>query len=242
MASSSMVEVPRTVLAAVGFLTRLPVRRRTGPPGASAFAIVGAGIGLAAALPVVGFSDAPLLGAALAVGLVVVISGGLHIDGLADTIDALAAPTADRAERARRDPAVGAVGAAGVSLILLACAGAIASLSASIAVPALIVAGAASRSVPVVGARSVRHGEAGLGGWWREAVRSIDVVICLATVGLIALATRSVVHVAAAGAGLVAGMVILLLLERRFGIVTGDSHGAAIEGAFLVALIVEVAA
>jgi cobalamin synthase len=37
-------------------------------------------------------------------------------------------------------------------------------------------------------------------------------------------------------------MVILRLAERRFEIVTGDSHGAAIEGAFLVALIVEVAA
>jgi cobalamin synthase len=105
-----------------------------------------------------------------------------------------------------------------------------------------IVAAAASRSVPVLGARSVRHGEAGLGGWWRDSVRSIDVVVCLATVGLIALATRNFVHVAAAAAGLVAGMAILLLLERRFEIVTGDSHGAAIEGAFLVALIVEVAA
>jgi adenosylcobinamide-GDP ribazoletransferase len=242
MAYRRVVDVPRTVLAAVGFLTRLPVRGGTEHPGAAAFGIVGAAIGLAAALPVVAFSDAPLLGAALAVGLVAAASGGLHIDGLADTIDALAAPSADRAERARRDPAVGALGAAGVTLILLADAGAIGSLPKAIAVPALIVAGAASRSVPVLGARSVRHGEAGLGGWWRDAVRSIDVVVCLATVGLIALATRSVVHVAAAGAGLVAGMAILLLLERRFEVVTGDSHGAAIEGAFLVALIVEVAA
>lgn len=242
MVHQSVVVVPRTILAAVAFLTRLPVRPRAGLPGAAAFGFVGAGIGLAAALPVLAFADAPLLGAALAVGLVAVASGGLHLDGLADTIDALAAPSADRAERARRDPAVGALGAAGVSLILLADAGAIGGLSPAIAVPALIVAGAASRSVPVLGARFVRHGEAGLGRWWHDAVRSIDVLVCLLSVGLIVLASRNVVHVAAAGAGLVAGMVILLLLARRFEIVTGDSHGAAIEGAFLVALIVEVVA
>ena len=121
-------------------------------------------------------------------------------------------------------------------------AGAIGSLPSAIAVPAMIVAGAASRSVPVLGARIVRHGDTGLGRWWRDAVRSIDVVVCLASVGLIAVAPRSFVHLAAAAAGLVAGMAILLLLERRFGVVTGDSHGAAVEGAFLVALFVEVAA
>ena len=242
MAYGNVVDLPRTVLAAVGFLTRLPVRRGTERPGPAAFGIVGAGIGLAGALPVLAFADAPLLGAALAVGLVAVASGGLHLDGLADTIDALGAPSADGAERARRDPAIGALGAVGVSLILLADAGAIGSLPTAIALPALVVAGAASRSVPVLGARFVRHGEAGLGRWWRDAVRASDVVVCLATVGLIALATRSMVHVVAAGVGLVAGMAILALLERRFEIVTGDSHGAAIEGAFLVALVVEVAA
>jgi adenosylcobinamide-GDP ribazoletransferase len=175
MAHPSVVVVPRTILAAVGFLTCLPVRPRAGLPGAAAFGFVGAGIGLAAALPVLAFADAPLLGAALAVGLVAVASGGLHLDGLADTIDALAAPSAGRAERARRDPAVGALGAAGVSLILLADAGAIGGLSPAIAVPALIVAGAASRSVPVLGARLVRHGEAGLGRWWgRPSGRSMS--------------------------------------------------------------------
>jgi adenosylcobinamide-GDP ribazoletransferase len=242
MTYPSLVFVPRTLLAAAGFLTRVPVRPQAGLPGAAAFALVGAGIGLLAALPVVVIATAPLLGAALAVGLIAVASGGLHLDGVADTIDALAAPTSDRADEARRDPAVGALGAAGVSLVLLADTGAIAGLSPAVVVPALMVAGAASRAVPVLGARLVRHRNAGLGGWWRDAVRFIDVVVCLASLGLIVAASRSIVHAAAAGVGLAAGVVILLLLKRRFGAVTGDSHGAAVEGAFLVALIVEVTA
>jgi adenosylcobinamide-GDP ribazoletransferase len=243
MSYPSLVIVPRTMLAATGFLTRLPVRPQGGLAGAAAFALVGAGIGLVASLPVlVVGAAAPLLGAALAVGLIAVASGGLHLDGVADTIDALAAPNSERAEEARRDPAVGALGAAGVSLVLLAEASSIAGLSPAVVVPALIVAGAASRSVPVLGARLVRHRNVGLGGWWRDAVRFIDVVVCLASLGLIVAASRSIVHAAAAGVGLAAGVVILLLLKRRFGAVTGDSHGAAVEGAFLVALIVEVTA
>jgi adenosylcobinamide-GDP ribazoletransferase len=241
MASSSLAAVPRTILAATSFLTRLPVRPQGEMSGAAAFALVGAGIGLAASLAVLAVTAAPLLGAALAVGFVAIASGGLHLDGVADTIDALAAPTPDRAEEARRDPAVGALGAAGVSLVLLSDAGAIAGLSPGAVVPALIVAGAASRSVPVLGARFVRHGEAGLGRWWKDAVRSVDVVVCVASLGLIAVAIGSIVHAAAAGAGLAAGVVILLLLERRFQTVTGDSYGAAVEGAFLVVLVVEVA-
>ncbi len=240
MAYPRVVVVPRTIVAAVGFLTRLPVRPRAELAGAAAFGLVGAGIGLVAALSTLFFADTPLLGAAVAVGLVAVASGGLHLDGLADSIDALAAPTPDRAERARRDPAVGALGAAGVSLVLLADAGAIAGLSQAVVVPTLMVAGAASRSVPVLGARFVRHREVGLGRWWRDGVHSADVVVCVASLGLIVLASWNVVHAAAAGAALVAGVVILALLQRRFEFVTGDSHGAAIEGAFLVALVVEV--
>ena len=99
MSYPSLVIVPRTMLAATGFLTRLPVRPQGGLAGAAAFALVGAGIGLVASLPVlVVGAPAPLLGAALAVGLIAVASGGLHLDGVADTIDALGAPNSDRAD------------------------------------------------------------------------------------------------------------------------------------------------
>lgn len=241
MGHPTVTLLPRTVLAAAGFLTSLPVGGRTAATGGAAFGVVGAGIGLVAALPVLALPDAQLLGAALAVAVVAIGSGGLHLDGLADTIDALAAPSPDRAERARRDPAVGALGAAGVSLVLLADAAAIAALSPAVAVPALVVAAAASRSVPALGARLVRHGEAGLGRWWGDAVRPIDGLACAATVALVVLLTGSPVHAGAAGLALAAGLVCLGLLARRFGAVTGDGYGAAIELAFLAGLVAEVA-
>jgi len=242
MVHPTVTLLPRTVLAAAGFLTRLPVGGRTAATGAAAFGVVGAGIGLVAALPVLALRDAQLLGAALAVAVVAIGSGGLHLDGLADTTDALAAPSPDRAERARRDPAVGALGAAAVSLVLLADAAAIGALPPAVVVPALVVAGAASRSVPVLGARLVRHGGAGLGRWWGDEVRPIDGLACAASLALIALVTGSPVHAVAAGAALAAGLVTLGLLARRFGAVTGDGHGAAIELAFLAGLVAEAAA
>lgn len=242
MRELSVMLLPRTVLAAAGFLTRLPVPVPSDATGAAAFGIVGTGIGLVAALPILLLPDAPLLGAAFAIGVVALESGGLHLDGLADTVDALAAPTAERAERARRDPAVGALGAAAVSLVLLADAAAIAAMPTSLALPAVVVAGAASRSVPVLGARLVRHGSSGLGGWWGEAVQPLDGLACAATVALLLLVTGSLAHVAAALLALAAGLVGLTLLAHRFGTVTGDGHGAAVEVAFLAALVAEVAA
>ncbi|MGH2716688.1 MAG: adenosylcobinamide-GDP ribazoletransferase [Thermoleophilaceae bacterium] len=242
MVPAGVAQVPRTILSAVGFLTRLPVPARRDASGAAAFGFVGAGIGLLAALPVLVMSDAPLLGAALAVGIVALTSGGLHLDGLADTIDALAAPTAERAERARRDPAVGALGAAAVSLVLLADAAAIAGLTGVGTVPALIVAGASSRSVPVLGGQLVPHAGTGLGRWWGEAVRPRDGLACLATLALVIYVGGSARHAIAALAGVAAGVATLLVLARRFGAVTGDGHGAAVELAFLAALVADVAA
>lgn len=242
MARSTVMLLPRTVLAAAGFLTRFPVPAHGDTTGAAAFALVGAAVGLVAALPPLGLPAAPLLGAALALAVVAAASGGLHLDGLADTVDALAAPTAERAELARRDPAVGALGAAAVSLVLLADAAAIAALPATLAVPALVVAGAASRSVPVLGARLIRHGGAGLGRWWGDAVRPLDAIACAATVALLLLMIGSGAHAVVAGVALAAGLGTLWLLARRFGAVSGDGHGAAVEVAFLAALVAEVAA
>src|SRR5581483_1985388 len=82
------------------FLTRLPLARllRAPPPASAealthalrAFPLVGAAIGLIAALVywvAALFGLAPLPGALLAVGATVLLTGGLHEDGLADCAD-----------------------------------------------------------------------------------------------------------------------------------------------------------
>ena len=61
--------------------------------GAGAFGVVGAGIGLLAAVPLVLLGQpVPLVAAVLTEAVIVLVTGAVHLDGLADTADALAAP------------------------------------------------------------------------------------------------------------------------------------------------------
>src|SRR5258705_12893498 len=139
------------VLAAIAFLTRVPVRA---PPrevtGAAAFGLVGCLVGIAgaAALLLVG-ERAPLAAGGLAVTALAFVSGAFHLDGLADTADALAAPSPEAARRARRDPRVGAAGAAAIAVTVLVDASLLASIVASAgrltAALACLIAAAGSR-------------------------------------------------------------------------------------------------
>ena len=102
--------------AAIALLTRVPVRTDGhAPAGAAAFGLVGAVLGLAARSALLA-GAAPLPGAVLALAVLAIASGALHLDGLADTADALVAPTtptppsgppgsARRSRRRRRDRA-----------------------------------------------------------------------------------------------------------------------------------------
>ena len=148
------VGVVATVQAAVGLLTRLPVGSVADVPGAAAFAVVGAAVGGlgAVALVLLALAGEPVLGAIAAVAVLAAVSGGLHLDGLADTADALVAPDAYAAERAREDPAVGPGGVVVLLLVLGAEVAALASVTASwgtvVAASVVVVGGAVSRWHP----------------------------------------------------------------------------------------------
>ena len=137
--------------AALAFLTRLPIPARwliDDRTGAATFGLAGAAIGAVAGLPLVLFGQGhPGPAAVVALAIVAVLSGGLHLDGLADTADALAAP-AGAADRARTDPRAGTAGVVAVVLILLIDAALLTELASSggwIAAAATITAAAASR-------------------------------------------------------------------------------------------------
>src|SRR5581483_6204617 len=119
----------RAALAAVAFLTRVPVGRVVEldgadvARGAALFPLVGAtAFGLARVVP-----SLAAAGIALAVGAL--LTGALHLDGLADTADSLGAHTRERALEIMRDHAIGAYGAAAVALDLLVKAAALAALA-----------------------------------------------------------------------------------------------------------------
>ena len=145
--------------AAFGLLTRL----RIGPPdgaavdrsGAAAFPIVGAFVAVIAMVPLVlaGVLE-PLLASLLSLAMIAVVTGALHLDGLADTADALLARDHGQAERARKDPAVGPGGAVALILVLGVEASSLAAIVSSagvlVAAGALLVAAVVGRTTPIL--------------------------------------------------------------------------------------------
>src|SRR6266536_628958 len=117
----------RAALAAVSFLTRVPVGRVVSfdgadvASGAALFPVVGGLIGAAAGGVVVltHLALSPFLAAALGVAAATVLSGALHLDALADTADAIAGGSRERRLEIMRDSRIGSFGAAALALDLL---------------------------------------------------------------------------------------------------------------------------
>jgi adenosylcobinamide-GDP ribazoletransferase len=236
-------------VAAVGFLTRIPIGRGLSDrPGVAAFGVVGALLGAIAALPLlalVGLVHEPLLGAVFTIAVIVGVSGAMHLDGLADTADALLARDATTAERARKDPAVGPGGLAAVVLVLAVEIAALASIAASdVALGAwtIVVASGLARVAPVLLVRSGRlePRPGGLGAWFARSVTAGDVTIAVATAGglvtVLALAT-SPLNARASLVGGAAGLALGWILASWRGNADGDSLGASVELTFAAILV-----
>ncbi len=169
--------------------------------------------------------------AVLLVATLALVSGGLHLDGVADTADGLAV----QGDRARRLTVMGegTTGPAGVMalvLVLLAEWSALANLPEDARVAALVAAPAIARwTVVPVGllfrpARAGGLGRAIHAGIWPLAAplaTILAIVVGAATFGPSGLV---LVIVAGVAATLVAGAA-----ARMLGGVTGDVFGAAIE-------------
>jgi adenosylcobinamide-GDP ribazoletransferase len=188
----------------------------------------------------------PLPAAVVALVVVAIASGGLHLDGLADTADALAAPTAAAAERARTDPRAGAAGVAAIVLDLLLGSSFLAAIVVAdtrLAATALVVAATASRAVAPVAAwtdrwRRTRRRD-GLGGWFASRIGRVDVAAAIATtIAVIAIAAVVAGGTSALGAAVglaVAGIGAAAVVDRR-GQLDGDGFGAIVEIAFVAIL------
>ncbi len=207
------------------------------------FAIVGAAVGaLAGALA---YLAAPRLGttlaAILAITVLVVLTGALHADGLADCADGLGV-RGDRARRlaVMRDSAIGTFGVLALVLWALLLVSALAGLERGDALRALVVAAALGRWAALVHAATTLPARAdGLGAGF--APEGPALAFATATAAACALALAGVRHglvvlfVAAATAVLVGGWARAALGGR-----TGDTLGATValaEAAVAVALL-----
>lgn len=112
---------------ALGFLTAIPVATEAPQPGdlgraALWFPLIGLGLGaiLAAAFYGLSFVFQPPIVSALIVALWAALTGGLHLDGLADCCDGLLATTTpERRLEIMRDPRLGSFGVIGLILVLI---------------------------------------------------------------------------------------------------------------------------
>ncbi|HYP54911.1 MAG TPA: adenosylcobinamide-GDP ribazoletransferase, partial [Solirubrobacterales bacterium] len=144
-------------LAAVSFLTRLPLGRLGAPSGdallrgAPLFPLVGAALGAVVGLAAVGLAEAlpPLLAGLLAVALEVVLTGALHVDGLADSADGLGGRDRESSLAIMRDHSLGAYGASALALDLAIKATAIGALAEADAWGPIVAAFALSRAAPL---------------------------------------------------------------------------------------------
>ena len=128
----------KALVAAFAFLTRLPVWR--GPlrdvelgRSVSFFPLVGLvlGFGLTGTAAALAGHMAPWLIAVLLAALLAALTGGLHLDGVADVFDALGGGRGDRARMLEimRDSRIGAHGATALTLLLIAKVAALAQVA-----------------------------------------------------------------------------------------------------------------
>ena len=116
-----------SLILALRFLTVVPVPGQEAEgPGALGraawwFPVVGLCLGGALALGgwLLDGLWPPLVGAALLVGAWKAATGGIHLDGLADSLDGLAGRDPARRVAIMRDSRIGVFGAAGIALLLL---------------------------------------------------------------------------------------------------------------------------
>ncbi len=215
--------------AAFGLLTRLPVGSAAIPPNLArciwAFPVVGLVVNGIAAL-IYAVSPPPLLGAAWALAVTMLLTGGLHEDGLADTADGFGGGrTPARKLEIMRDSRIGSYGALALMVSLLIRVSALAAIPHP--APALIAAGILGRGAMIVPLTLLSPARPdGMGATVRQppmAAAALGLALSAAAAWLV-LGGRPAMIAVIAAAG--ASLTIVGLARRQIGGYTGDVLGA----------------
>ena len=251
---------------ALSFLTTLPVRTAAPRPGdhgraAAWFPLVGVLLGVILSLAY--WLSARLFGPALAAALVVTLwaalTGGLHLDGLADCGDGLLATTTpERRLDIMRDPRLGTFGVLSLVLFVLLKVLAVANLGAgSLWLPTmptltwdwrallplgpLVVAPVLARWLILLAARQPSARPGGLGTDFALGLTPRTLLLGALLPALLVLLAGPRAVLAAILAHLVT-WVVLRVAHARLGGLTGDVLGLTVELAELTILLTYTAA
>jgi adenosylcobinamide-GDP ribazoletransferase len=239
----------RELLVACRYLTALPLpsSRTAGDLGRAAgwFPLVGAILGglLAVWDVALGRLVPPLLGAVAVIGLWALLTGGLHLDGLADAADGLGGGfSREEALAIMRDARIGAYGVTAIVLVLGLKAAALSGLPPELSWRAVGVAAVLGRLGPLLLARlcppargdGAGHAFAlGVGNGGVALGSLVALVVALGLLGPWGAAPVAVTVTAAVGSA--------AYLSRRLGGLTGDCLGALVEVTEALCLVVVAA-
>jgi adenosylcobinamide-GDP ribazoletransferase len=257
-----MSRVRRGLRVAVAMFSALPVPRSwhrdaaaAAPDGVLWLPLLGGGLGAVAGLAGTGVVErsrsAALLGAALSIAVLALLTRGLHLDGLADTADGLGsrAPR-ERALQIMAQSDIGPFGVVAIAAVLLVDVTALGLTTGTHAwrAPAALAVATATGRLAVVLTAASRVPAARPGGFGALVAGSVPaaraaVLAAVVVGGGAGLAAWSGASVAGWVVGQLAALALAALVAahcaRRIGGVTGDVFGALVEittAATLVAL------
>lgn len=236
----------RSLRVAFGLMTTLPFRLpedwSAGDSGRASvwYPFVGLVIGALTWLVWQGavFVFPPLVAGVVGLVAWVALSGGLHLDGLADCCDGLLASTSrERRLEIMKDPHIGAFGVTGLILVLLLKAAALASFSLG---PGLLLAASLSRWCILPAGMLPLARTSGMGADFKLGFRH-SFIFLGALVPLIIAILIGPRGIAAALAGMGAAALVSWLAMSRIGGITGDVFGMIVEIVETVTLLAVLA-
>jgi adenosylcobinamide-GDP ribazoletransferase len=208
------------------------------------FPLIGLALGLVVAggERVIGVVFPSLLDSLLTVTLWKLLTGGLHLDGLADCLDGVVGRDAGDRLRIMRDSRIGAFGAVGLILFLLLEVAAVSELSPAIRWRTFAAAPALARAMPpLMGWMFPMATPLGQGAMFRSGLTRVGVAVALALGGVIVVAALGMAGLLAFALAVLASLVLGRIFTGRLGGVTGDVLGAGIETTELIVLLTVVA-
>lgn len=235
-----------SLLAALQFLTRVPIRLRREPSLARTvawFPVAGAVIGAAIGGVAAGMwhLTTPLVAAAVAIAVGLLITGAFHEDGLGDVADAFGGGwTVERRLEILKDSRHGTYGVAAIGASIVLRIVSLGALPGPLDMfTAAVAAHTMARVAAVAMAGSMKlAAHTGLGADYGRSTTPLRAVVgCIAGLAITTLVVGWWVA-PLAGAALVAAVATGWLARRKIGGISGDVLGAAEQVAECLCLVV----
>lgn len=239
-----------SLVLAVRFLTIAPIPGReaegVGALGRAAWWFPMVGLALGGALALVDRALAalvpPLVAASILLACWKILTGAIHLDGLADCLDGLGVRDPARRLAVMRDSTIGVFGAAAMVGALLIAFAALAVLPDPARTSLLVLAPAIGRATPLIAGALVRPATPGqgLGAPFLAALPRAAAPVWVAGMCAIAWLLVGATGLAIVAVAVAVGVGSAVGLARRLGGLTGDVLGAGVELSELAALVAGV--